>query len=52
MTLQKHARSKCVFSPLLRVGFCIMLQNFVIPAYATKILILLSRALKDTAKFR
>ena len=33
MQLQKHARSKCVSSPLLRAGFCIISQNFLSPAY-------------------
>ena len=31
--LQKHARSKCEISPLLRADFCIMLQNFALLGY-------------------
>ena len=33
MILQKHARSNCEITPLLRAGFCIMLQNYGLPAY-------------------
>jgi hypothetical protein len=31
--MRKHARSKCVAAPLLRAGFRIIPENFLLPAY-------------------
>ncbi len=39
MILQKHARSKGVFSPLLRAGFCIMSRNLCLTAYFSSVLL-------------
>jgi hypothetical protein len=33
--MRKHARSKCVFAPLLRAGFCI--YKSILSAYLTEI---------------
>ena len=35
--MQKYARSKCEISPLMRAGFCIMLQNYGLLAHLKKI---------------